>query len=103
MRLLASLSARPLLYNESRIALENMPMNMQRPMVSMNTVMVAKRSSDVSCGIEIGLSVIRKSTARPDAMAVQTRAVCHGVERNELKAKTTNNVHRNTTPTSGAM
>ena len=49
------------------------------------------------------MSVSRNSAARPNAIAVQTIAVCRGVERSELKLNTTNSVQRNITPTSGAM
>ena len=75
---------------------------MQRPMVRTNTDIVAKRSSGVPCGIEIGLSVRRNSPASPNAVAVQTRAVCRGLARSEPKLNTTNRVQRNITPTSGA-
>ena len=78
-------------------------MNMQRPMVRMNTIIVAKRSRWLPCGMAIGLSVKRNSAARPNAIAVQTIAVCCGVERSELKLNTTKRVHRNITPTSGAI
>ena len=54
---------------------------MQRPIVSANTDMVAKRSSAEPYGIEIGLSVDRNSAARPIVIRVQTRAVCRGVAR----------------------
>jgi hypothetical protein len=75
---------------------------MQRPIVRMNTDMVAKRSRLVPCGIEMGLSVSRNSPARPSAIAVQKIAVCRGVERSEPKLNTTNSVQRNIMPTSGA-
>ncbi len=78
-------------------------MNMQRPIVSANTDMVAKRSSWVPYGIEIGLSVHRNSPARPSAITVQTAAVCRGVERSEAKLKMMNSVHRNSMLTCGAM
>ena len=79
-----------------------MPRNMQRPMVTMNTVIVAKRSMWLPCGIAIGLSVNRNSPARPIVIAVQITMVCPGVERSELKLNTMNIVQRNIPPTSGA-
>ncbi len=75
---------------------------MHRPIVSANTDMVAKRSSGVPYGIEIGLSVSRNSPARPEVIRVQTAAVCRGVERSEAKLKMMNSVQRNNTPTCGA-
>ena len=79
-----------------------MPRNMQRPMVTMNTVIVAKRSMWLPCGIAIGLSVSRNRPARPSAIAVQRIPVCIGVERSEAKLKTVKREQRNITPTSGA-
>ena len=75
---------------------------MQRPMVSVNTSMVAKRSMWLPCGMAIGLSVSRNRPASPSAIAVQMIAVWPGVERSEAKLNTVNSEHRNITPTSGA-
>ena len=62
---------------------------MQRPTVTVNISIVAKRSSCVPRGIPIGLSVSMNNAARPTAKNDHATAVCDSVARNELMEKVT--------------
>ena len=79
-----------------------MPMNMQRPMVSARSSMVATRSTWVSWGTVMGWLVPRNRMARPTDIAVQMAAVSRAEARSELKLKTTKRLLRNRIPAVGA-